>query len=74
MTHTVTVEVEGLTCQLCIGEVLERLRNVGGVFRVRVGPVHDGRSTVLVSGEPAVNLAAVKAAMTNGQFHVVNRV
>lgn len=72
MTHTLKVDVEGLTCQLCIGDVLERLHDVRGVFRVSVGPVHDRRSTVLVTGEPVVSRHAVEAAMTSGRFHVVD--
>ncbi len=73
MTHTVKIDVEGLTCQLCIGDVLQRMHDVRGVLRVSVGPVHDGRSTVLVTGEPVVSRHAVETAMTRGRFHVVDR-
>jgi copper chaperone CopZ len=72
MTQTVKVDVEGLTCHLCIGDVLERIHDLRGVSRVSVGPVHDGRSTVLVTGDPAVNRLEVEAAMAHGRFHVVD--
>lgn len=70
MPSTVTLRVDGLTCALCIGDILERIHAVPGVEQVKVGPVEQGRSWVTVTSERGASLTRLSRALSAGGFHI----
>lgn len=70
MSSTVTLRVGGLTCALCIGDIMERVHLVPGVVQVAVGRVEHGRSWVTVTGEPGVSVTRLSRELSRGGFHI----
>jgi copper chaperone CopZ len=63
MTRKMAFDVDGVTCGLCIGDIMERVRVVPGVLEISVGPVHDGHSHVQVTSESTTRLAWLAKAL-----------
>ena len=70
MTRKMAFDVDGLTCGLCIGDIMERVRVVPGVLEISVGPVHDGHSHVQVTSESTTRLAWLAKALARGGFRI----
>lgn len=69
-SSTITVHVDGLTCGLCIGDVLERVHMVPGVEQVAVGPMDNGQAWVTVTSCPGTSVTELERALSRGGFHI----
>lgn len=69
---TTTVKVSGMTCGHCVSAVTEELKGLDGVTDVAVDLVAGGTSTVAVTSESALDDAAVKAAVDEAGYAVVD--
>jgi len=67
---TATFVVEGLTCGLCLVEVLEELRALEGVTDVAVDLVKDGLSPVTLTSITVLGAVEVRAAVRRAGFLV----
>lgn len=70
MTSKIVFDVDGLTCDVCIGDVLERIRVVPGVLALSVGARKDGTSHVEVESESTPRLAILARALAGGGFRI----
>lgn len=66
----VTVHVDGLTCGMCIGDVMQRVHHVPGVVEVSVGPIDHGQSWVTITSDPGVGVTELESALSRGGFHI----
>lgn len=69
-TSTITVHVDGFTCGLCIGDVMERVHMVPGVERVAVGPMDHGQAWVTVTSSTGPSVTVLERALSRGGFHI----
>ena len=67
-----TVKVAGMTCGHCVGAVTSELTGLSGVTDVAVELVAGGTSTVLVTSEAPLDDAAVRAAVDEAGYDVVD--
>ena len=67
-----TVKVAGMTCGHCVSAVTSELTGLGGVTDVAVELVAGGTSTVLVTSEAPLDDAAVRAAVDEAGYDVVD--
>jgi len=58
-----TFPVTGMTCNHCVNAVTSELKEIPGVTDVDVDLVADGKSTVTVASETAIDEQAVAAAL-----------
>ena len=58
-----TFPVTGMTCSHCVNAVTSELKEIPGVTDVDVDLVADGKSTVTVASETAIDEQAVAAAL-----------
>jgi hypothetical protein len=70
MTRKMAFDVDGVTCGLCIGDIMERVRVVPGVLEISVGPVHDGHSH---AGHQRINDPTGMAGKGPGPWRVPHR-
>jgi copper chaperone len=73
MSTTVTVDVAGMTCQHCVNAVTQELTALGGVRDVAVDLVAGGTSHVTVTSDVPLDDAAVRAAVDEAGYDVVDR-
>ncbi len=71
MTIT-TVHVSGMTCSHCVKAVSEELGALGGVQDVAVDLVPEGTSIVTVTSQDALDAAAVRDAVDEAGYAVVD--
>jgi copper chaperone CopZ len=70
MDRTAHLDVSGLHCPLCIGEILDAISDVPGVTQVTVGPMNAGHSLVAVRSATTVTPDLVSAALHAAGFGV----
>ena len=71
MTSTSDYTVTGMTCAHCVASVTEEVEEIPGVTDVQVDLVAGGTSTARVSAEGPVDDAAVRAAIAEAGYDVV---
>ena len=69
---TTTVKVTGMTCGHCVNAVTSELSGLAGVTDVAVELVAGGTSTVQVTSQAALDDAAVRAAVDEAGYDVVD--
>ena len=69
---TTTVKVAGMTCGHCVSAVTSELTGLDGVTDVAVELVAGGTSTVQVTSEAPLDDAAVRAAVDEAGYDVVD--
>ncbi|MUN64859.1 metal transporter [Kocuria sediminis] len=69
---TATYQVEGMTCGHCASSVTEELTTVDGVSEVHIDLVAGGISTVTVTADRALSVEAVRAAVEDAGYTLVN--
>ena len=69
---TTTVKIAGMTCGHCVNAVTEELTGLDGVTDVAVELVAGGTSTVQVTSEAPLDDAAVRAAVDEAGYDVVD--
>jgi copper chaperone CopZ len=70
MLNKVAFDVDGLTCEVCIGDIAERIRWVPGVVALSVGARRGGSSHVEVESESTTRLAWLARAIAGGGFRI----
>ncbi|MBB4736055.1 heavy-metal-associated domain-containing protein [Micrococcus cohnii] len=68
---TADYSITGMTCGHCVASVTEEIGEVPGVTDVQVDLVAGGTSTARVSAEGPVDDAAVRAAIAEAGYDVV---
>ena len=68
---TATYSVEGMTCGHCVGAVTQELSAVPGVTDVEISLVKDGVSTVTVRSAAPLDVEAVRAAVDEAGYALV---
>jgi copper chaperone CopZ len=71
MAQTI-LQLEGLTCQNCVGSVTKTLYGLPGVTKVDVELVNDGVSTATVTSNPSPSPDQFQAAVTDAGYTVVD--
>lgn len=69
---TTTLQVTGLTCGNCVKHVTEELTTLDGVSEVAVELVAGGTSTVTVTSEAPLDPQAVREAVDEAGYELVN--
>ena len=69
---TTTVQITGMTCGHCVSAVTEELSALDGVQEVRVELVPGGTSTVEVTSAQPLDAQAVRAAVDEAGYAVVD--
>ncbi len=69
---TTTVHVVGMTCSHCVSAVTQELRILDGVQDVSVDLVAGGTSTVQVTSDDPLDDSAVRAAVDEAGYDVVD--
>jgi copper chaperone CopZ len=69
---TTTVRVAGMTCAHCVGAVTDELKSLDGVQDVTVDLVAGGTSTVSVTSARPLDSTAVRAAVDEAGYDVVD--
>ncbi len=67
-----TVRVAGMTCSHCVGAVTDELETLDGVRDVTVDLVAGGTSTVSVTSAQPLDGTAVRAAVDEAGYAVVD--
>lgn len=70
---TQTYTVSGMTCDHCVAAVTEEVQALDGVSAVEIDLATEGSSTVRVTSEAALELAAVRAAVDEAGYELVGR-
>jgi len=68
---TTDVKITGMTCGHCVASVQEEVGELPGVTAVDVDLVKDGVSTAVVTSEAELDPAAVRAAVEEAGYSVV---
>ena len=68
---TTDVKITGMTCGHCVASVQEEVGELPGVTAVDVDLVKDGVSTAIVTSEAELDPAAVRAAVEEAGYSVV---
>ena len=68
---TTDVKITGMTCGHCVASVQEEVGELPGVTAVDVDLVKDGLSTAVVTSEAELDPAAVRAAVEEAGYSVV---
>ena len=71
-TTTQTYEVTGMTCGHCVSSVKEELGELAGVDSVDVDLKVGGASVVTVQSDTALDVDAVRAAIDEAGYELVN--
>lgn len=71
MSATTTVLVSGMTCGHCVKSVTEELSSLDGVQDVSVDLVAGGTSTVTVTSDATLDVDAVRGAVDEAGYAVV---
>ncbi|MCH8611539.1 heavy-metal-associated domain-containing protein [Arsenicicoccus dermatophilus] len=71
MSQTTTITVNGMTCGHCTSAVTSELKEVAGVQDVQIDLVAGGDSPVTITSEGPLDPAAVKAAVDEAGYTVV---
>lgn len=71
MSATTTVLVSGMTCGHCVKAVTDELTALDGVQDVSVDLVTGGNSTVTVTSEAPLDAGAVRGAVDEAGYAVV---
>lgn len=66
-----TLQLEGLTCQGCVGSVTKALFGLPGVTDVNIDLVNDGVSTATVTANPTPSAQQFTTAVTDAGYTVV---
>src|SRR5699024_9444247 len=66
-----TLQLEGLTCQQCVGSVTEQLQTLPGVTDVNVDLVANGTSTATITANPTPSAQQFAAALAEAGYSVV---
>ena len=69
--NTTDVKITGMTCGHCVASVQEEVGELPGVTAVDVDLVKDGVSTAVVTSEAELDPAAVRAAVEEAGYSVV---
>jgi len=72
MSTTTTVRVAGMTCGHCVQAVTDELTAMGGVQEVEVQLVAGGTSTVTLTSDQALDGGAVRAAVEEAGYELVD--
>ena len=67
-----TLQLEGLTCQNCVGSVSKALYELPGVAEVDVDLVDDGISTAIVISNPTPSPEQFQTAINDAGYTVVD--
>ena len=68
---TTDVKITGMTCGHCVASVQEEVGELPGVTAVDVDLVKDGVSTAVVTSEAELDPAAVRGAVEEAGYSVV---
>jgi copper chaperone len=68
---TQTFKVSGMTCGHCVGAVTKELGQLAGVQQVSVDLTPDAASTVTVVSADVLEVAAVRAAVDEAGYELV---
>lgn len=60
--------VWGLTCEVCLARLLERVRHLAGLRTVALDLVRDGESRLALTASPALPPQVVRAAVEDAGF------
>jgi copper chaperone len=71
VSATTTVLVSGMTCGHCVKSVTQELSSLDGVQEVSVDLVAGGTSTVTVTSDAALDADAVRGAVDEAGYAVV---
>jgi len=66
-----TLQLEGLTCQGCVGSVTKALQDLPGVTEVNIDLIADGVSTATVTSNPTPSTQQLADAVTDAGYTVV---
>jgi copper chaperone CopZ len=69
---TTTIQVAGMTCGHCVSAVTQELTGLDGVQQVTVDLVAGGTSTVSVTSAAPLDAVAVRAAVDEAGYGVVD--
>lgn len=69
---TTTYTVRGMTCGHCVNAVTEELQEIGGVTDVTIELVEGGDSPVTVMSDAELDRAAVRAAVDEAGYELVD--
>ena len=69
---TTTIQVSGMTCGHCVSSVTEELSKLEGVSSVNVDLVAGGTSPVQVVSETPLDPTAVREAVTEAGYELVD--
>ena len=67
-----TYTVRGMTCGHCVSAVTEGVQGISGVSNVTIELVEGGDSLVSVTCESALDVEAVRAAVDEAAYELVN--
>ena len=67
-----TLQLEGLTCQNCVGSVTKALYGLPGVTDVDVELVNDGVSTAIVTSNPSPSPEQFQTTVADAGYTVVD--
>ena len=70
MVSTATLDVSGLHCPVCMGDVLDAVIKTPGVTHVAVGTTRSGHSRVAVTASAGVGSELLSAALHGVGFGV----
>ena len=68
---TTTLKIDGMTCGHCVSSVQEEIGELEGVTAVDVDLVKGGASTATVTSESDLDPAAVRAAVEEAGYQIV---
>lgn len=71
MVHSITVSVEGMTCNHCVGSVSKELMELQGVTEVSVELVPEGLSQVTIATEADLAESAISEAISEAGYQMV---
>lgn len=72
MSITTTLQVSGMTCAHCVHAVTEELSALEGVESVNIDLVAEGTSSVTLSSTTALDDKALRAAVDEAGYTVVD--
>lgn len=67
-----TLQLEGLTCQNCVGSVTKALYGLPGVTEVDIELVNDGVSTATVTSNPSPSPEQFQTTVADAGYTVVD--
>jgi copper chaperone len=69
---TATYTVRGMTCGHCVSAVTEEVQSISGVSEVTIDLVEGGDSSVIVTSEASLDVKAVRAAVDEAGYELID--